>query len=512
MATIDVYSGAYSLEEVGKAYAGYYKKGTSTSFNKVDFYGVAKFQVSGKDFVYNGDTPESGRVTGFTVFDLDGSIRYKVSGLDLSVVDFKGSFSNITDLKTMFKPITFRFNGGDSDDVFAGGAGKDTVYGGLGSDTISGNSQSDILHGGGANSTVPKEIDVLDYSNEEGGVAIKVDLTTGTVKDTFGYIDTISAFEIIIGTDGNDTFKASATDVFQGFAGGSGSNVFTGGTGKHDAVFYDRSFGASVEIDLAANGDGKGLAISYYGTDTLTGIEIVVGSRYSDDIYGSKYNESVTGAEGDDILDGRGGVDTIDYSWETGSYGAKVNLSKGYGYDTFADRDTLSNFENVIGSRSNDALTGNDMANKLTGGYGNDTLTGVSGNDSLSGGDGNDILYGGTGNDALSGGAGNDIFVFNAALSATTNVDTISDFSVVSDTIKLENAIFTKITGTGVLTSAQFSANAAGTAADTSDRIIYETDTGKLFYDSNGNASGGSVQFAQLAKGLVLTAADFYII
>jgi hypothetical protein len=42
--------------------------------------------------------------------------------------------------------------------------------------------------------------------------------------------------------------------------------------------------------------------------------------------------------------------------------------------------------------------------------------------------------------------------------------------------------------------------------------IIYETDTGKLFYDSNGNAAGGSVQIALLGINLALTSADFVLI
>ncbi len=41
-----------------------------------------------------------------------------------------------------------------------------------------------------------------------------------------------------------------------------------------------------------------------------------------------------------------------------------------------------------------------------------------------------------------------------------------------------------------MLSLAQFAANASGTAQDSSDRIIYETDTGKLFYDSNGSTAG----------------------
>ena len=36
----------------------------------------------------------------------------------------------------------------------------------------------------------------------------------------------------------------------------------------------------------------------------------------------------------------------------------------------------------------------------------------------------------------------------------------------------------------------------AETAADPSGRIIYNKVTGALFYDSNGNAAGGSVVFS----------------
>jgi hypothetical protein len=42
--------------------------------------------------------------------------------------------------------------------------------------------------------------------------------------------------------------------------------------------------------------------------------------------------------------------------------------------------------------------------------------------------------------------------------------------------------------------------------------VIYETDTGKLFYDSNGSAAGGSVHIATLGPNLGLTRADFFVI
>ena len=65
--------------------------------------------------------------------------------------------------------------------------------------------------------------------------------------------------------------------------------------------------------------------------------------------------------------------------------------------------------------------------------------------------------------------------------------------------------------GTGALTAAQFVANASGTARDSSDRIVYETDTGKLFYDINGSAVGGAIQFGLLTPGLPLTSEDFFV-
>jgi Ca2+-binding RTX toxin-like protein len=97
-------------------------------------------------------------------------------------------------------------------------------------------------------------------------------------------------------------------------------------------------------------------------------------------------------------------------------------------------------------------------------------------------------------------------------LNAATNVDTITDFNVAADTILLENAIFTAIASTGPLTAAQFVANVSGTDQDADDRIVYETHTGNLFYDSNGSTAGGAVQFAQVGAGLAITHADFVIV
>lgn len=102
------------------------------------------------------------------------------------------------------------------------------------------------------------------------------------------------------------------------------------------------------------------------------------------------------------------------------------------------------------------------------------------------------------------------MFRFNTAL--TANVDKITDFAVVDDTIQLQNAIFTKLTATGVLNTANLKIGSA--AADANDLIIYNTTTGGLYYDADGNGAGVAVQVAVLGVTThpVVTNADFVVI
>jgi len=104
--------------------------------------------------------------------------------------------------------------------------------------------------------------------------------------------------------------------------------------------------------------------------------------------------------------------------------------------------------------------TGNALANVLNGNLGIN---------SLNGGAGNDTLYGKEGNDILTGSTGFDNFVFDTPFNATANRDTITDFSVMDDTIWLEKAIFTKFTTPGALATANFVKGAGAKALDTND-------------------------------------------
>jgi len=225
----------------------------------------------------------------------------------------------------------------------------------------------------------------------------------------------------------------------------------------------------------------------------------------------------LTGGDGDDALRGGGyddilrGGDGDDY-FDAGT-GARDAVYGGIGHDRLhADFSGLTDGVTVSGSSgssgtirsirdgtSNTIVFSEIEERELTGGDGNDTLRG---------GAWNDVLHGSRGNDVVAGGTGNDQFYFDTALNASSNVDRLTDYSVADDTIRLDDSVFTALT-TGKLASGAFFIGSA--AHDIDDRIIYDSASGALYYDSNGSAADGSVKFAQLSAGLALTNADFYV-
>ena len=167
------------------------------------------------------------------------------------------------------------------------------------------------------------------------------------------------------------------------------------------------------------------------------------------------------------------------------------------------DNDTLN------GGVGNDTLSGGIGNDTLIGGLDIDTLNGGAGNDLLSAGLGNDTLNGGAGNDTLIGGPGQDSYLFNSALNALTNVDLVAGFSIADDDILLSQSVFTAAGGPGTLAVGAFFIGVSAAADD--DRIIYNSGTGALLYDSDGDGAAVAVQFATLAPTLALTSNNFQI-
>ncbi|MDQ1835388.1 beta strand repeat-containing protein [Massilia scottii] len=177
-----------------------------------------------------------------------------------------------------------------------------------------------------------------------------------------------------------------------------------------------------------------------------------------------------------------GGGNTID----------QVTLTKGGTVAGYALGTSSYNlFTSLTGTSSNDIIAGSSA---------DDTISGNAGNDLLFGGAGNDRLTGGAGRDLLVGGQGADRFYFNAALSASSNIDTLVDFAAGTDVIELSASIFAAATSTGgVLDASNFRAIAGGSAQTSNQRILFDTTTGNLFYDADGSGSGARVQFAQIS-------------
>ena len=148
---------------------------------------------------------------------------------------------------------------------------------------------------------------------------------------------------------------------------------------------------------------------------------------------------------------------------------------------------------------------------------GTQKMHGLVGRDTLAGGAGSDTILGGSGNDTLTGGAGIDTFVFDTSIpggSRIRNSDLITDFST-QDVIRLDVNVFSQLydQADARLLAKHFRANATGSAVDGNDYILYNTATGALFYDADGNGAGEKLQFAVIGESIhpTLTAADFFV-
>jgi Ca2+-binding RTX toxin-like protein len=149
-------------------------------------------------------------------------------------------------------------------------------------------------------------------------------------------------------------------------------------------------------------------------------------------------------------------------------------------------------------------VAGHDM---LWGMGGGDTLDGGAGRDTLFGGGGADLIETGRGRDTVSGGGGADDFLY-ASAPARANIDHITDFARRADQFLLDDLAFGSL-GTAV-TEGEF---VRGTAAlDRNDRLIYDRDTGRLWYDADGNGAGAKALIAILDNQARLTFADFEMI
>lgn len=342
-----------------------------------------------------------------------------------------------------------------------GGGGDDTLNGGTVGDYLYGNDGNDLLVGGEmSNAIFVNEGRVVAFNSEVSGD----DYLTG--DDGTDALYGLDGNDRLYGGDDNDSGSVFAYDgsgsyveVSAGLFGGSGEDYLDGGRG-------DDYLDGGSENDVLIGGDGADTLFGGTGTDRMDG--------------GAGNDRFIVDNALDLVIDGDGGG-TDDRVYSSVDYKLAVSavVERMYAINAGGDVD----------------LTGNDFVQRIFG----DT--------------GNNIINGGGGNDQLNGGGGSDTFYFNTTLGAS-NVDSILDFDATTDTIRLQNGIFTALTINGSMSNFayMFKANAAGVATDLDDRIIYDIDNGKLFYDSNGSQAGGSTLFAVLSGAPAIGPSDFFVV
>ena len=77
--------------------------------------------------------------------------------------------------------------------------------------------------------------------------------------------------------------------------------------------------------------------------------------------------------------------------------------------------------------------------------------------------------------------------------------------------IELDDSVFAGL-DLGKLDASAFVANATGVATSADQRIIYDTDSGQLFYDADGSLGGAAVLFGIVAGHPPLTGADVVVV
>ena len=417
--------------------------------------------------------------------------------------------------------------GGSGADTLTGDNFRNFLYGAGGNDTLAGGNGNDQLMGGAGKDTLDGNagVDTADYSDQvravavvlagAGNASVKIN---GTVEDTIRNIENVqggTAADSLSGDDLDNILAGGAgADALRGAAG---TDVLDGEDGSDTADYGDKTAAVRVTLKGASNAT---VSVGGGVEDTIRNIENLIGGTSSDTLIGDGLDNRLVGGLGDDTLqggagkdalDGGDGIDTADYRDKSAAITATLrgasNASVSVGGIA---EDSLRSIENLFGGSGQDELTGDTFANMLNGNGDDDSLAGAGGDDVLAGGAGDDVLAGGAGNDSLTGGVGLDGFLFDAALDATTNLDTVADFNVADDSIALAKTIFTAFVSNGAIDADAFFVGAA--AHDASDRIIYNSLTGSLFYDSNGTDAAGGIQFAQLATGLSLTNQDFIVV
>jgi len=415
--------------------------------------------------------------------------------------------------------------GGDGNDKLQSfGAGS--LYGGNGNDLIIGSSFDEFMYGENGNDIMWSSHgnNFLSGGNgddeflDSGGINI---MHGGAGNDSY-YINNIQNTLVELAGNGIDTVINTLSFVleenFENLTLTGGSNINGTGNSLNNVMIGNNS------ANLMSGFVGDDILDGAGGDDTLSGgrgLDILTGGSGNDYLDGGNDISIMSGSLGNDTYlvmrgDGAGTSRTgtnEDQLSELLNQGVDTVLSHVYSFIL------PGNFENLIlagpyalkayGNNLDNIIEGNNQSNTLIGYAGDDILTGGAGNDVLRGDDGNDLLWGGTGRDTLSGGASADIFYFDSL----DRVDAILDFSVAGgDIIQLSLSTFAGTGSAGLpINTSAFRTSNNPLAVDANDHVLYNNETGALYYDPDGNGVDTMILFASLLGAPVLSSSQIWL-
>ena len=375
----------------------------------------------------------------------------------------------------------------------------ENITGSGGNDTLTGDASANVINGGAGGDTMTggAGTDTLSYASATSSVWVDIG-STPEIKLGDAAGDSASGFENLTGSPWSDILIGDANDnviIGNGRAdemdGGAGTDTVSYAA-SDDSVAFNFAGGNFTNKDTGhllpiRHGDRVGGGGHAEG-NIISGFENVIGSAYPDWFIINAAGNKIDG--GDSIDDGKSTIyfpkadiwnhnrsseginhlqefyldlgDVVDYRKSTG--GVTVNLTTGTNRHGYAQGDTLTGIESIVGSHFGDRLTGDENNNTFFGLAGGDVFIGQGGidvvdyswgnpftmdppfnskttlmtldlktkanntwhaagdsfsgiewflgslyKDKITGGDNNDRLSGGSGEDILRGGAGDDV-------------------------------------------------------------------------------------------------------
>jgi Ca2+-binding RTX toxin-like protein len=353
-------------------------------------------------------------------------------------------------------------------DISTGGLGNQTLSGGTGNDRLYGDVNADSFNVSSAVSGNTLWLDAADAATitQSGGLVSQwndksglgnhaADATSGTTTDRPTFSSATINGRDALSYDGTDDFFSllNTTAISQGLTvfsiasiaslpGGGNPNIIDNWdwqAGKRSWSFGTENNRYSFSLSADGTFGNKITAIS--STNIALNTNLLLSGFYN--------GQTASSYTGGVLTDSQsfGSSQTIFSDITTHTYIGRSHGNEGGGFrfletkigeiiifNTALSTSDREQVEAYLAEKWGIGYAGAAADNdSLDGGAGDDELRGGIGNDILNGGADNDTLYGGIGNDSLTGGTGADHFYFRNS----SGVDTITDFTIGSDTVHL---------------------------------------------------------------------------